>query len=231
MILSKVIIRDIRTVLSQLNSTKKPTSAYAHHQALWLLFPGDDQEKRPFLFQHTPKIHPQAFLVLSQNEPTLHPSFELQSKAYDPVIQNGDNLHFSLRANPVVTRAKKRNDVVADWKFHFKQQWETDHPGETFPGFPTLGYSHADIVHTQCTQWLKSRSEKHGFKVQHCLAESYHQQGFYKKSQKDGVKISMVDFSGTLTVTDAEAFKKILFEGVGPAKGFGCGLLLIRRTL
>lgn len=36
-------------------------------------------------------------------------------------------------------------------------------------------------------------------------------------------------FDGVLGVTDAEAFRVALREGVGPAKAFGFGLLSIRR--
>jgi CRISPR system Cascade subunit CasE len=33
-----------------------------------------------------------------------------------------------------------------------------------------------------------------------------------------------------MVVTDAGAFcQKALFQGIGPAKSFGCGLLLVRR--
>ncbi|MCF6252652.1 MAG: type I-E CRISPR-associated protein Cas6/Cse3/CasE [Methylococcaceae bacterium] len=35
---------------------------------------------------------------------------------------------------------------------------------------------------------------------------------------------------GTLQITDVDKFKKILFDGIGRSKAFGCGLLMIRRT-
>lgn len=221
MFLSRVIIRDVRS-----------SGAYSHHQRLWQLFPGVSKDRSTathFLFQHTPKIHPQCFLVLSQEQPTPHESFQIESKPFLPEIQNGELLQFSLRANPVVTRNKKRNDIVADWKYQFKQDWEAKNPEQDFPGFPALGHSQAQIVNIECRKWLEKQGAKHGFEIKNCLAESYHQHGFYKGDQKQGVKISTVDFSGVLKVTDYGAFKKILFGGLGPAKGFGCGLLLIRR--
>ena len=41
---------------------------------------------------------------------------------------------------------------------------------------------------------------------------------------------STLDFSGLLTVADPEKFLSTLYGGIGPAKGFGCGLLLIKRV-
>ena len=41
---------------------------------------------------------------------------------------------------------------------------------------------------------------------------------------------STLDFSGLLTVTAPEKFLSALYGGIGPAKGFGCGLLLVKRV-
>jgi CRISPR system Cascade subunit CasE len=39
-----------------------------------------------------------------------------------------------------------------------------------------------------------------------------------------------MDFRGILTVTDTEKFTDTLMQGLGKAKAFGCGLMLIRRS-
>lgn len=59
-------------------------------------------------------------------------------------------------------------------------------------------------------------------------AEGYMQHFLPKKGEK--AKFSSMDFEGQLIVTDAMKFKKALFKGIGPAKGFGCGLMLVRRV-
>jgi CRISPR system Cascade subunit CasE len=38
-----------------------------------------------------------------------------------------------------------------------------------------------------------------------------------------------LDLSGEVEVTDAERFTQLLTIGIGPAKAFGCGLMLVRR--
>lgn len=54
------------------------------------------------------------------------------------------------------------------------------------------------------------------------------QQKAVKKAEKSG--FSSVDFSGELQITDVEAFRQTLFTGLGRAKAFGCGLLMVRRV-
>ena len=34
---------------------------------------------------------------------------------------------------------------------------------------------------------------------------------------------------GKLKIVDADRFKKALFQGIGSAKAFGCGFMLVRR--
>lgn len=41
---------------------------------------------------------------------------------------------------------------------------------------------------------------------------------------------SSMDLVGVLEVTDVEKFNNALFKGIGRAKAFGCGLMLVRRT-
>ena len=42
------------------------------------------------------------------------------------------------------------------------------------------------------------------------------------------LQFTTVDFGGQLTVTDGRAFATALVGGIGHAKAFGCGLLLVR---
>ena len=49
-----------------------------------------------------------------------------------------------------------------------------------------------------------------------------------KKGQKSG--FSSIDFTGELQITDVEKFRQTLFNGLGRAKAFGCGLLMVKRA-
>ena len=59
------------------------------------------------------------------------------------------------------------------------------------------------------------------------MVEGYDQ---HQEKPDETLCFSTVDFSGQLTVTDPQAFRTALLGGVGSAKAFGCGLLLVRRV-
>lgn len=96
--------------------------------------------------------------------------------------------------------------------------------------------AHVDVA---LENWLKKQSERLGFelavdddglsKVQN---SSYLWHGLPEKAKQKGDKsgFSAVDFSGELKITDTEKFEQALFQGIGRAKAFGCGLLMIRKT-
>lgn len=82
-------------------------------------------------------------------------------------------------------------------------------------------------------RWLLDRAASHGFSVspEGIRADSYRQHRLSKGKGNQPVTFSTVDFNGILTVTEPNVFvEKCLFDGIGPAKGFGCGLMLVRRV-
>lgn len=98
-----------------------------------------------------------------------------------------------------------------------------------------LEWSIKAIVDDALEKWMIRQGQRHGFSLakddnnQYKLQNnSYHWQAI--KADK-GIKsgFSSVDFLGNLEIIDVEKFTKALFEGIGRAKAFGCGLLLIRR--
>lgn len=91
--------------------------------------------------------------------------------------------------------------------------------------------------------WLVRKGKDHGFALRRdeynqykAQTSGYHWQSIAKKNgerkkskKRKKVGFSSVDFTGELEVTDADKFSTALFTGIGRAKGFGCGLLLVRR--
>lgn len=206
-------------------------SSYAIHQAVWGFFLGDSDKKRDFLYRYDYKNGVPVVYIVSRDKPfSLRGVWSVESKEYSPCISNGDVLSFSVRVNPVVTRSSvndktgksvhKRHDLVMDYKFRCREE-----------GKP---FSYDDAMPAVGTDWLASRGDKFGFSVKagSVYADSYERRVF-EKPAVDGVKreavIATLDLKGVLEVTDSEAFKEVLFNGIGPAKGFGCGLMLVKR--
>ena len=84
--------------------------------------------------------------------------------------------------------------------------------------------------------WLTGRSDRLGFSVIRdnskgrlkLQAEGYQWHTLPNKGKEAG--FSSIDFEGVIEVTDLVLFAKVLFDGIGPAKGFGCGLMMVRRV-
>lgn len=202
---------------------------YGQHQALWKLFEVTQEERTEraeFLFRTEKKDGLPVFYVLSQRQPLDHVGlWDIESKPYQPNIQVGNRLAFKLRVNPVVTRAgeagsrSKRHDVVMDAKR--QMNWKHLPEGQR----PTL----ASLVQKAGETWLRARAERLGCKFDDTAVRADGYRTWRKHGAKN-IELSMLDLDGFLTVADPQAFVAALYKGVGPAKGFGCGLLLVRRV-
>ncbi len=143
---------------------------------------------------------------------------------------------FELRGNPVISRkgdnGAQRHDVVMDAKKRLLAArgltnwaaWTPDRittDGQADPPPPLY-----EVVHSACAAWLASRAEQHGFTLDESTLNvaAYEQHG----GKRGQLRFSTVDLTGELVVTDAARFATTLASGIGRAKAFGCGLLLVR---
>lgn len=203
--------------------------AYLEHQWLWRFLPEPPGTARSFVFRRRDVDGLPRFYVVSDREPvapTAH--WRVQSKPYAPSLAAGDRLAFELRANPVVTTRNAagksaRHDVVMQAKTQLLKaqklmrwaDWQT-------PDRPAL----PDLVRQTCGQWLQARCQRLGIALDDA---SLSIDGYEQHRGKNGeLRFSTVDFSGQLEVVDVGALRQALFGGVGHAKAFGCGLLLLR---
>jgi len=203
--------------------------AYLDHQWLWRFLPAPAGTPRTFLFRRREVEGLPRFYVLSDREPVAPSShWQVQSKPFAPALVAGDKLAFDLRANPVVTTRNAagkaaRHDVVMQEKTRLLKErnlsrW-ADWQAIDRPAMPAL-------VQRSCAQWLQARGERLGITVN---MDTLSVEGYEQHGGKSGaLSLSTVDFTGTLQVDDPEAFRQALFSGIGHAKAFGCGLLLIR---
>lgn len=196
---------------------------YEAHRQIWSLFGDGPERKRDFLYRREEKKGPPTFYIVSAREPRNESDlWRVQTKAYSPVLRAGQRLAFMLRANPVCKKKgdrdkQSRHDVVMEEKRRLKQAGV---PASEWP--PA-----AELIQKVGVAWLEKRSEANGFSIEHLLVDGYSQQRF-RKGQND-VCISTLDLSGILNVTDPGLLSDALTKGIGPAKGFGCGLMLVRR--
>jgi CRISPR system Cascade subunit CasE len=212
----------IRSILKQTGD------AYREHALVWQLFPGDG-EVRDFLFRaDIDEQGAPVYYVVSRREPTLHDALVVETRPYDPQLQEGELVRFDLRVNPTITESKtrKRHDILMHAKYQARAEGLS--PAKI-----------AECVETTCRQWLAERSM--GLRIlldpndlPNGLADSlvvsrYQQHHIRARKHEKQLMFSSVDYSGIAEVTDPDALRKTLFGGVGRSKAFGCGLLLLRR--
>lgn len=190
------------------------------HKLLWVLFADAAGRKRDFLWR---EVEPGHFLILSAREPCdSHNLFEIQSKSFAPVLAAGDELGFSLRANPTVAlmaeKDAKGRGKRADVVMHAIKDAVGDARAE----------ARALAVQTAGAAWLESQGGKHGFEIERVTADRYNL--LAPPHRRDPMRIATLDFDGLLRVTDPAAFVAMLTHGLGRAKAYGCGLMLIRRV-
>ena len=218
-------------------------SSYGEHQWLWKFLPSSANQTRDFIFRRHEQEQMPRFYVVSQRPPTaFNDAWQVQSRSYDPQLQEGQRLSFQLRANPVITKKNEdgksqRHDVVMQAKklllteqgLSNEAKW-ADRKDENFK--PLL----YELVQKHCAAWLDGVAKRNGFEIgltdedkpqRKLQVDAYEQRKAGKRDHN--IRFSAVDFSGELLVTNPELFQLALFNGLGHAKAFGCGLLLVRR--
>ncbi len=201
-------------------------NGYLGHELVWGLFSDREDRKRDFIYRWETSERTPVLYVVSERRPVDREGlFRVQTKDYAPALTEGQPLAFSLRANAVI---KKRDDEgrqhVHDVVMNTK--WEMRQSGE----WEDCELSQADLVQRAGVDWLRKRTEQHGFHFDDGMvrAESYQKHCFRKPRNRRPVTFVTIDFKGRLEVIDPEAFRQTLFEGIGPTKAYGCGLMMVR---
>ena len=193
----------------------------ASHSLVWSLFADTPDRRRDFLWRQEA---PGRFLTLSARLPVNAAGlFSVESKPFEPDLATGDRLEFSLRANAVISRSTgpgqrgRRHDVVMD-------ALRATPPGEA------RAQARAEAVVAAGRAWLARQGAEAGFEPFAGVAVDGYEKCRLPRRFGPPATFGVLDFDGQLTVTDAERFLARLTSGFGRARGFGCGLMLIRRA-
>jgi CRISPR system Cascade subunit CasE len=81
----------------------------------------------------------------------------------------------------------------------------------------------------ELVDWIKRKGEQGGFLVNEGTLRTFsRRREYFVKKGRPGLH-SAVEFQGVLTVTDPARFHETFTRGIGSAKAFGFGLLVIAR--
>ena len=189
---------------------------YEIHRRLWRLFPGEERETRGgsedarqgylFRVEEQGTGRPTRVLVQSRIAPTRAEGASLiGSREFQPAPRAGQRLAFVLTANPVKS--------IVDAQLEAK------------PGKQSAKCRVPLIKEDAQREWVARKLA--GAAELESVDIIAHAPLYFRKSQRGG-KLVTCTFEGVVQVSSPEKLIHLLENGVGPAKAFGCGLLLVR---
>jgi CRISPR system Cascade subunit CasE len=194
---------------------------YTVHQAVWKLFSNGEPRDRDFLFRvERLEGRPLVFTLSARPPKDSKGLWRIESKLFAPDLRAGDRLAFRLRANPTI----RRKEAGAD----SGQRCDAIYDARRREKAAGLERSVQEVAQEVGEAWLRRKSAELGFELETVAVDGYEVHRFKKKGQE--VSVATCDFEGRLTVTDPERFRTTLATGIGSAKGFGNGLLLVKRA-
>ena len=180
--------------------------SYAWHRRVWDCFPDQPSAKRDFLSRLDERAGAFRVWILSNRAPTC-PSWctsgNFSSKRISPGFLLHRKYYFDLKANPTKRLPEKAKDKK-------------------------LGKRVPLIKKEDLADWLTRKGEAGGFRIVDDVSLDIGPmvQNHFRKDEHRGYH-GGVQFRGALEVTDRERFKETYNKGIGSAKGFGFGLLLL----
>ena len=173
---------------------------YAWHRWLWKAFPDRDGQAREFLSRADRSEDFYEVLLLSPEAPTTLARGTWETRPVAPTFLEHNRYAFALRVNPTV---KKKNESNAK-----------------------NGRRVALRRHEELHAWIERKAQGAGFAIDAIQFDPPVDQPFRKSGVRG--KHARVDFRGLLSVRDRAAFRNAYRHGIGPAKAFGFGLLLLK---
>ncbi len=182
--------------------SKLSRNPYEIHRHLWRLFPGMPEDKRSFLYRVSYGKDNDPLRILMQS-------------LYEPSPTESVKGCIILRTkvfNPVLKEKDQLHFVLCanPTKQLIKERCRVQL-----------------IDDKQVIAWLKNKL-KDAAGVEN--AEIVDKRNLYFWKDGKAGKIATITYSGQISVNDPESMRAILEQGIGRAKAFGCGLMLVRRV-
>ncbi len=184
----------------------------AYHNWVEQSFPDEiEAEKRTRKLWRIDKLYGREYLLIVSEEIPDHRELErygvegtAETKDYDEFLNSlevGMKAKFRAKLNPVFSKSNGK-----------------DQRGKVIP----LASTESQM------EYLLGRAKKHGF---HLEPDEFTIVGkgteLLKHKGKRAVPVKGAEYEGVLTITDLEKFKKVLTEGLGKKRAYGCGMVTV----
>lgn len=181
----------------------KLVDAYAWHQTLWHAFPQQDGKPRDFLTRIDRRGAHFEAIILSPDKPHPQPWGQWETKTIPETFLLHERYGFSLRANPTQMR------VVRDEQGQRRKN----------------GRRTAIYDPSQLREWITRKLRDAGCEVETVTFDPPLRETFLRKGKT--LVQTRVDFRGVIRVVDRAKFHEAVANGIGRARAFGFGMLLL----
>ena len=209
----------LTTAQLETGRVRAPLDTDGLHRLVWTLF-STGREARDFLFRQTEC----GVVMLSARPPLPSRRFRMETVPWRPLLNDGDRPGFSLRVNATISPrgnpgGRRRADIVMH-----RMRGATGQAG-------TLAQRRLEAAREVGPAWLTAQGRRAGFAVfpGEITVKGYGVMRSQRPGGPDAV-FGVIDFAGTLEVTDADLLAAAIPGGFGRARAFGCGLLLLNAA-
>ena len=181
---------------------------YAWHKAVWNCFPGQPEAGRDFLTRLDELDGRFRLYLLARREPRRPdwcPAGSWSVKPVAPSFLEHERYRFDLLANPT----RKVASLTSEGERRKNGRREA------------LADPESRLA------WLRAKAGAHGFALEAEPNVGPSQNHVFYRQGKPGLHVG-VRFSGTLRVVERERFNAAFLGGIGSAKAFGFGMLLLQ---
>lgn len=182
---------------------------YDWHQRVWECFPGRDGKERDFLTRVDQIGNGFRVLIVSPVKPVRPDWCPIDSwRGTKPISEdyfNHRRYRFCLCANPTKKVAGEKQGG----------------------GFKKNGRRVPLRARTELVTWIRRKGEQAGFRVEEDSLRTLRRgTEYFTRKSRQGLH-NVVEFQGILEVVDHQRFREGFVKGIGSAKAFGFGLLMI----
>lgn len=190
--------------------------SYDWHQRLWECFPNNPMKTRDFLTRIDYLEGTIRVWMITQRPPVCPvwcPEENFEVRKIAPTFLSHSHYAFDLRANPTKAVVQRGSDGIPKQKTNGKRA-----SGKRIP----------ILRQEELRKWIDRKAVDSGFRISEAKpleigpSVSY----WFRKNGRQGVHAG-VQFRGVLKVSDPAKFSHAYANGIGGAKSFGFGLLLI----
>jgi CRISPR system Cascade subunit CasE len=190
--------------------------SYDWHQRLWECFPNASDSKRDFLSRVDLLDGAARAWLLAERRPICPswcPAHAFSAREVAPAFLSHGRYAFDLRVNPTKALVQREPDGSPKLKANGKR---------------TSGKRVPLVKEEDLRAWIDRKAAEAGFRISDGkpleigpMVESH-----FRRKETRGLH-GGVQFRGVLEVVDETKFRDTYIRGIGPAKAFGFGLLLL----